>query len=192
LGTLLDGIHAYGDVLSYPTTAFGRWAWFVPIEFGLLGLAVGLAAPTIERWAAPVGGVRFAPVERIAELGLFAGLYALTALVGDDQPGILACALAVLALLRLTALGAPGDWIYMVAAAVLGPACEALLVALGVFSYTNPDVAGIPIWLPALWANGGILVRRLIVPIVLPGPFGELTANATPQAADSSSPLRSP
>ena len=45
LGTLLDGIHLYGDVESYPDPLLGRWAWFVPLEFGLAGALAGAADP---------------------------------------------------------------------------------------------------------------------------------------------------
>ena len=36
--------------------------------------------------------------------------------------------------------------------------------ATGAFDYAHPDFAGIPMWLPALWANGGLLIRRLLAP----------------------------
>jgi hypothetical protein len=166
IGTLLDGIHAYGDVLSYPHPAFGRWAFFVPLEFGLLGALAGMLAPLLERSAGATPN--FSPSDRIRELALFSSLYLATAIVGDDWSVALAIALAALALARL-ALGATrGDWLYLLLAAVLGPAGEAVMSALGAFEYRNPDLAGIPIWLPALWANGGFLIRRLIVPIVMP------------------------
>ncbi len=47
------------------------------------------------------------------------------------------------------------------------PLTEAAISALGAFDYADPDVAGIPMWLPALWANGGIFIRRLLAPVVL-------------------------
>jgi hypothetical protein len=167
-GTLLDGIHAYGDVLSYEDTAFGRWAWFVPLEFGLLGLAVGLAMPLLERLAHGEEA-RWGIAAVLAETVAFALLYGATALVGDDAAGLLAAALLGLAAARLAIGGrfsSPGDWLYVVLAAILGPAGEALLVALGVFEYHAPDFAGIPVWLPGLWANGGFFVRRVLKTIV--------------------------
>jgi hypothetical protein len=192
VGTLLDGIHAYGDVLTYPSTAFGRWAWFVPLEFGMLGVAAGLVAPALERRFGPKDGIDFSFAQQAGELALFAGLYALTALVGDDQPALLAAALVALAAARLLALGVPGDLVYALAAALLGPTVEAILVALDVFSYANPDLAGVPVWLPALWANGGLLVRRLIVPVVVPRDRRSPDRRSPmPRAADSSSPVRS-
>jgi hypothetical protein len=164
LGTLLDGIHAYGDVLSYPNPAFGRWAWFVPVEFGLVGAGAGLAVPWLERLAKAPPTLTWSLAQRLVELLLFTTLYVLTAVV--EEAVLLAVAFATLALVRIARREAPGDWIYALIAAVLGPAVEAVLAALGAFDYANPDFAGIPIWLPTLWANGGLLIRRLILPIV--------------------------
>jgi hypothetical protein len=166
LGTLLDGIHAYGDVLSYPHPAFGRWAWFVPLEFGLVGMAAALAMPWLERLAHAPAALTWPPARRALELLLFAALYAATTLVDGLGAVALAFALAVLAIARVARREAPGDWIYALIAAVLGPAAEAVMSALGAFDYQDPDFIGIPFWLPSLWANGGLLIRRLIRPIV--------------------------
>src|SRR3954447_21579267 len=101
LGTLLDGIHLLGDVLSYEHEAFGDWAWFVPVEFGLVGVFAGLAVPHIERAVGPSPPPRFGPGRQAAELGLFAALYTATALWdGDGAPWLLS-GLAALALVRL-------------------------------------------------------------------------------------------
>jgi hypothetical protein len=167
LGTLLDGIHAYGDVLVYPDPAFGRWAWFVPLEFGLLGVAVGLVMPTLERVFAAGATLSWSLAQRAGELLLFTGLYLATAVIEPGGAAALAVALGALALVRLITSEVPGDWVYALAAAVLGPAAEAVISALGAFDYVDPDFAGIPIWLPPLWANGGLLIRRLLYPIVM-------------------------
>jgi hypothetical protein len=166
VGTFLDGIHAYGDVLSYPNPAFGRWAFFVPIEFGLLAVLVGMLAPALERIGG--GSAVFGRGERLRELALFALLYVMTTLVSGAWSYALALALAALAAARVARGSTTGDLPYVAIAAVLGPAAEALMSGLGAFDYSDPDVAGIPVWLPALWANGGLLIRRLIVPVVMP------------------------
>ncbi len=168
IGTLLDGIHAYGDVLVYPDPAFGRWAWFVPLEFGLLGVGAALVCPLLERLAqTPLP--RQSVLARALELSFFALLYFVTTLPGDSGWAVaLALALLALAAARLAFDGAPGDWVYVVLAAGLGPAGEAIMSALGAFDYVDPDVAGIPLWLPGLWANAGFLIRRLIVPLAQP------------------------
>ena len=167
-GTLLDGLHLLGDVLSYEDEAFGNWAWFVPLEFGLAGLAAGIAIPQIERAVGPASPPRFSPASRVLELALFAALYGATALWdGDGAPWLLA-GLGLLVIARLSLAPVPGDWVYAALAAVLGPLGEIAISATGVFDYANPDFAGIPMWLPALWANGGLLIRRMLAPVVLP------------------------
>lgn len=168
LGTLLDGIHAYGDVLAYADPTFGRWAWFVPLEFGFLGLGAGLVVPSLERTVAPGVPLRWSLTRRAVETLLFCGLYVATVIGNGEQTALLVLGLGALAGLRLVSSSAPGDWAYVCAAAVLGPGAEAALSALGPFEYLDPDIAGIPFWLPALWANAGFLIRRLVQPLVLP------------------------
>lgn len=169
LGTLLDGIHVYGDVLSYPHPDFGRWAWFVPLEFGLLGVCACLLLPLLERPRADATPPSIPAV--LAELALFTCLYLASALLDGDGAPFLAVGLVALAVARLV-LGPGGDLPYVLLAAVLGPAGEAILSAAGAFSYTHPDLIGIPLWLPALWANAGFLIRRLISLVMLSAPPG--------------------
>jgi Protein of unknown function (DUF2878) len=170
LGTLLDGIHVYGDVESYEDPSFGRWAWFVPLEFGLAGVAAGLAIPPIERIAGPPALPRFSAARRAGETALFAAAYAATAVLDGDAAVWVAAGLAALLAVRLLTSSVPGDWAYALTGAVLGPAAEIAILQTGAFEYAHPDVAGIPVWLPALWANGGLLVRRLFAPLVLNRP----------------------
>jgi hypothetical protein len=168
VGTALDGIHLLGDVLAYETQAFGEWAWFVPLEFGLAGVAAGIAIPAVERAVGPAVFPPLGLARRAAELVLFAAAYGATALWdGDGAPWVTA-GLLLLVAVRLTVAPIRGDWLYALAAAVLGPLAEIAILGTGAFDYAHPDVAGIPMWLPALWANGGLLIRRLLAPEVLP------------------------
>ena len=168
-GTLLDGLHLLGDVLSYEHEAFGDWAWFVPLEFGLAGVGAGLAIPWIERAVGPEGTPRFSVTQRAGELALFASMYGATAVWDGDGAVWLTVGLTAIVVLRLWLWPVAGDWAYALIAAVLGPLGEIAISATGAFEYANPDFAGIPMWLPALWANGGLLIRRMVGPIVLPG-----------------------
>jgi hypothetical protein len=168
LGTALDALHAYGDVETYPHAELGRLGWFVPLEFGLAGVAATLAVPALERRFGPPRPPRWSLPERLLEVALIAGLYGLTVLGnGSPAPFVLAVLLIVLAI-RLTLFSTTGDWAFALAGAVLGPAVEAILAAIGVFHYTEPDIAGVPMWLPAIWANGGLLVRRVFGPLAVP------------------------
>jgi hypothetical protein len=166
LGTAFDGIHVYGDVESYPDAAFGRWAWFVPLEFGAVGALTGALIPSLERRVGPPRAARWSPATRVAELCLIVVAYASTVVL-DDAPVIVTVALLALVTARLAFRAVPGDWAYALIAAIVGPAVEAALSAAGAFDYADPDFAGIPMWLPALWANGGLFIRRLLAPVVL-------------------------
>jgi hypothetical protein len=163
LGTMLDGIHAYGGVLSYDDRAFGRWAWFVPVEFALVGAVAALAVPVIER--ATASSPRWTVARRALEAVWFACLYATTTLPENEaEAAALGVALLALAAVRLR-FGPRGDLPYVVLAAIAGPLAEILISASGAFEYDHADVLGVPLWLPGLWANAGFLVRRLIAPI---------------------------
>jgi hypothetical protein len=166
LGTSLDAIHVYGDVLEYHDPGIWETAWWVVPQFGLVGVAAALAIPGIERAAGPDEPPRWSVDQLVGELTLFGSLYLLTALVGSDHAGWLTAGLFALAGLRLALAPVEGDWAYAVGAAILGPLGEIAISGARLFDYLEPDVAGIPYWLPALWANGGLLLRRVLVPVV--------------------------
>jgi uncharacterized protein DUF2878 len=178
LGTALDAIHAYGDVESYPNDALDRLAWFVPLEFGLAGIAVAFTIPVLERVAGEGRPREWSAWERVRELPLLAGLYVTS--VAANGPGNAAFLVGLLVLLavRLTFGEVRGDWAFALVAGVVGPAAEAIIHATGAFDYTEPDFLGIPMWLPALWANAGLSIRRIFGPLSVP------EADEAPEGAD--------
>jgi Protein of unknown function (DUF2878) len=183
LGTALDAIHAYGDVESYPHEALGRLGWFVPLEFGLAGIAAAIAVPLLERLFGEGRPPAWTPWERFRELPLLAGLYVTSVAANGPSAGLLAGALLVLLAVRLIFAATRGDWAFALAAAIAGPVVEAAIHALGAFDYTEPDVLGLPVWLPALWANGGLAIRRLFGPLALE--VGAAESLAVPEAHEA-------
>jgi Protein of unknown function (DUF2878) len=137
----------------------------VPLEFGAAGMLAGALIPTLERLAGPPCPPRWPVGLRIAELALIVAAY-LSTVALDEAPAVVTVGLIVLLATRLALRRVPGDWLYALIAAVAGPVIEATLSAAGAFDYADPDVAGIPMWLPALWANGGLFIRRIFSPIV--------------------------
>ena len=170
LGTALDAIHAYGDVESYPNEVLGRLGWFVPIEFGLAGVASALAVPLLERAFGEGRPPPWTVWERLRELPLLAGLYVTSVGVNGPEATLFLVALLVLLAARLAFAGTRGDWAFALFAAIAGPAAEATIHALGAFDYTEPDLLGLPLWLPALWANGGLAIRRIFGGLALSVP----------------------
>jgi hypothetical protein len=167
LGTGLDAIHAYGDVETYPNEVIGRLGWFVPLEFGLAGVASVVAIPVLERAVDPAAPRPWSTWERVRELPLLIGLYFTSVEANGANATLFAAALLVLVAVRLVVVPAPGDWAFALVGALVGPAVEATIHALGAFDYTEPDFLGIPIWLPPLWAIGGIAIRRIFGPLAL-------------------------
>jgi len=166
LGTCLDALHAYGDVESYANPVIGRLGWFVPLEFGLAGLVAGVSVPALDRrFAGHALGWPLA--DRFRELALIVALYATTVIANGWGASLIAVAFAALLVLRLARSQAPGDWAFALVAGLAGPAVEAAIHAVGAFDYSEPDLLGIPIWLPALWANGGLVIRRLFAPLTV-------------------------
>ena len=148
----------------------------MPLEFGLAGIAVAVAIPVLERVAGEGQPRNWTPWERARELPLLAGLYVTS--VAANGPGATAflAGLLVLLAVRLAFGEVRGDWAFARVAAIVGPAAEATIHATGAFDYTEPDFLGIPIWLPALWANGGISIRRI---------FGPLAVSVVPEADEA-------
>jgi len=48
--------------------------------------------------------------------------------------------------------------ILMAAGSLLGPVCEAMPVAVGAWVYAQPDLFGMPVWLPLAYALFAVLV----------------------------------
>jgi hypothetical protein len=88
--------------------------------------------------------------------GLFAGLYAASGYLPASN---------VVKLVVLT-LGAAGLFAWLArtplalvlaaTTAIVGPLVEASLVRAGFFSYTQPDILGVAMWLPSLYAAGSV------------------------------------
>src|SRR5947208_3584979 len=161
LGTGLDAIHAYGDVEDYSNEILGQLGWFVPLEFGLAGILSAVAVGLLEQVAGTGRPRPWTVWERARELPVLAGLYVTSVGANGSGAVLFAVALAVLVAARLVLAPTRGDWAFALAAAVAGPAAEAAIHALGAFDYTEPDVLGLPLWLPLLWANGGLAIRRI-------------------------------
>ncbi len=150
---------------TYSDAVLGRLGWFVPLEFGLAGVVSVLAIPQIERVFRAAPKRDWTAWERGRELPLLAGLYLTSVGANGPYNGVFAVAVLVIVAARLVFVPVRGDWAFALVAAIAGPAAEAAIHALGAFDYTEPDLLGLPVWLPALWAAGGLAIRRLFGPL---------------------------
>lgn len=155
-GTALDALHTHSGTTAYASPVLARAAWWTPLLFGSAGVAVLGAYPALERLtgravAPRPSGARIAPA-----LGLFAGLYAASGFLPASNAVKLAV-LAAGALLLFAAVARSARAALLAAvAALVGPLVEVTLIASGAFVHLQPDLLGIPMWLPALYAAASL------------------------------------
>ena len=180
LGPICDGRHSSHDVLHYAkdSIAGAPWlftapggevlletCWWVPLAFGGAGVILGIAHPLLDRrWS---GEVRSPPGWPIVLLNIacFVACYDLSGALAQaaaatagphnffqlDLP-----LLAVAAAIFVAFERSPGGLFMMALLAVIGPLTEiGLINVLHLYTYTNPDVAGVPYWIPWVYAAGG-------------------------------------
>jgi hypothetical protein len=154
VGAGFDALHTHSGTTMYAVEWFAKMAWWVPLLFGTTGVIALGAYPLFESL---LGRELRAPKWQVPmALGVvsFAVLYALSGFLPASNGVKLvviggAAAALCLAFCRTTAsLGIAAI------AAVGGVLVEASLVRIGAFWYVAPDYAGVPLWLPALYAAG--------------------------------------
>jgi hypothetical protein len=159
--SIFDGFHTHSGTTRYPHPVAFEAAWWTPLIFGA---STGLGGPAFALVYRVSGGKRpppSAPSLAVA-FAIFGALYAFSgfyhgasATSGSYQEAnltkLLVLGLGALALylwLDRTVAGA----VATLATALTGPLIEIVLVHAGAFEHLQPDVLGIPCWLPALYA----------------------------------------
>jgi hypothetical protein len=167
LGAALDQFHVQSGLLTYPETAWWDQAWWVPLNFAVLLTSLVAITIAVVRAglvdASPPGNGRL-----VAGLAWFAGAYGLSAALAPDHPDLLAAAYVLAWLPRvLSRPRAERSFLvaYGVGLALAGCTVEAIEIGLGWFSYAEPQVAGVPLWLAGIYLHGSPLAldvsRRL-------------------------------
>lgn len=172
LGAALDQIHVQSGLLAYPEPAWWDQAWWVPLNFAVL--LTSLVAATAQLARAQLGREPLPDDRRLAvDFAWFAGAYALSGLVAPEAPGLLAVGYVASWLARVAPrperrflLG------FGLALALAGCAVEAAEIALGWFSYADPDVAGVPLWLAGIYLHGSPLALDVGRRVDAAGPSG--------------------
>jgi hypothetical protein len=164
VGLLLDQIHVLGGALTYAHPSWLDQAWWVAPQFGIafaLGATFGLLLQhrlDPERLEQP-------NARRILAAGVwFVAAYVATGLLWE-RPWLLT-AILLAALLVRTLRDAPDRLTValMLVLAVFGTGWElGLSSAPGTFSYADPQLGSVPIWLPLLYVHSAQLVRGLLV-----------------------------
>lgn len=153
---LCDQIHVQAGVLDYETGGFFGQAWWVPLQFGVGALAIVAGAAPFARGRTKPGAAAF-----LTGTLWFVAAYAASGLF-DAHPYALAAAFVVTWALRVALARQPASLVaYSLLLAAAGTGAEAILSAAGTFAYANPDLLGVPIWLPGLYLHGAPLALAL-------------------------------
>ncbi len=160
VGSSLDAIHTHTGTTQYAHPLFFRMAWWVPPEFALAAVAIGLARPLWERVL--LRQTLSPPVWSVAlGMGMFVLAYALSGILPFDWTTrslvLVVIFGAVWAICDRTALG-----VFLAGStALLGTSTEIALVRLDLFSYLHPNLSVVAGWLPWLYATAAIAVGNL-------------------------------
>lgn len=181
LGPLCDGCHSSHDVLHYAhdSLAGPPWlfyapgggdhvlletCWWVPLAFGGAGVILGAAHPILDRkWDKERRDPPGWPLVLLS-VACFVGCYELSGVLAQaaaergvhEWPSLDAPLFAIALVMFLVFERSPGGLLMMLLLAIIGPGVELLLINwLHLYEYTTPDVAGIPTWIPWVYAAGG-------------------------------------
>ena len=163
LGPLFDGFHTYSGTTAYPNPLFLKMAWWVPLLFGIAYVVIGVthfdfykffkAKKQFLGWSQVIiGFLSFALI-----------YFASGFLIEGPLKTVLLFSSAILIWVLFS-----GTWQGLTLAiftGLSGTLIEILFIHYKTFFYLQPDLWGIPYWLPALYlagsVAGGNLVRKL-------------------------------
>lgn len=159
LGPWADSFHTHVGVLSYYRVVFFQMAWWVPLLFGIAAVVIGFTHISLDdRFAMQPKPRNW--VEIIWGLGLFLMIYKLSALLPNS--GIKLFLLGFLSvttwyLLDRRVLGL----VQALLTAVFGTVVEMTLIKFKFFFYQEPDLFGVPLWLPFIYIAASVAVGNL-------------------------------
>ncbi len=159
IGTLLDALQVNSRVERYPAPALYGEVWWVPLLMGSAVVAIGYSQVLVD----PLLGHRRSTRHlwlTLSEQGWLILAYLITVL----SMGALATAGLLLLIYANFWLLAGSSWqniLFSIVTAITGSLIEMTLVASGAFSYTKPDLLGVPLWLPCLYAIASLAVGDL-------------------------------
>ncbi len=158
LGTALDAFHVFSHVERYPAPTLLGVAWWAPLLFGGAAVAIGYSHPLVDpllhhrRFRSLVSsllGLAWLPLAYVIGASFFDTLTKTMLLL------LVYCNFWILS---------GSDWqnlVFSFVTAITGTLIEMILVAAGAFSYTHPDMLGVPFWLPCLYACASLAVGDL-------------------------------
>jgi hypothetical protein len=156
--SLCDAFHTRSGTTAYAHVwALGMAWWTFPL-FGGFVAGAGSAYAALHT-------SRASRLRVTIGVATFVALYAASAWLPVSNGAKLGVLGIGAALLWLALDRTPRGAILALAVATIGTLGEAALIAMGTFWYGRPDVLGVPIWLPALYAAGATALGHAAVAI---------------------------
>ena len=158
-GTLLDQIHVRSHVLHYAHPSVAGEAWWVVPEFGVAATVALLSAigMTKRLWRASRDGV---PV--VVDASTFVVAYTVTGVFHRHSWIVLVVLICLWAGMVAAHRDRRAFVLTSLALAIVGPIYEGAFSSTGAFRYdVTPLVGRVPIWLPALYLNAGVLAASV-------------------------------
>lgn len=158
-GTALDAFHVYTSVERYSRPAFLGVAWWVPLLFGCGAVAISYSHPFIDPLIHNMRRPRRLSTS-IFELSWLLLAYVIAASTFTTLSKAILLGLIYFNFWLLTGRGWRNLLLSLVTATT-GTLIEMTLVAAGAFSYLQPDVLGVPYWLPFMYACASLAIGDL-------------------------------
>lgn len=157
--TMGDKVHVKFGVLSQNDQSFFGQAWWVWPVFGVM--CVGL----LPGYAIVRGLFRKPPTQKslgglLSSALVFFAAYAITGPYAHETL-LLSVALPLAWIPRVAARRRTEAVVFSLILAVMGPVTESVFSLLGFFAYAEPDILGVPFWLPGIYLHGGLLATEV-------------------------------
>lgn len=78
-----------------------------------------------------------------------------------ESPVLLVIILGTISLLMLWLEGEKNAFLVFIIVFVLGPLFEGFMIHSGAWEYAVSHILGFPIWLPFVWGNAALFIKRL-------------------------------
>jgi hypothetical protein len=153
----MDAFHTHSGTLYYPHVWLFMMDWWVPLLFGVAGVAVGMSHLDLDQRLGKAYP-ELTWVHVAFGMGSFAVIYFISGFlnIDDTRKTVLLCTLAFLVwyIYDKTYSG----FLLALVTAAIGTFVEISLIRSHWFFYTNPDFFGVPYWLPALYVAASVAV----------------------------------
>jgi len=149
---------AHFQVIEYPNPAYLGIASWTPWAFGAMVVIVVSIFTGMDRLFHT--NESYAPATMAFEYLLLAGFY-LGVLFFRSYPYLLSLTLLIVMLVRLIFFHRPWDLLFFIFGISVGPTVELVLTNLHLYSFSEPDFLGMPLWLALVWGLVAMSLRRV-------------------------------